>query len=177
MKEEKLEELLSELGRRETEPVHPALGKQIKQQIPDRLTRHRIGWDTVNIIIDLRMSKSVAAAVIIITMILLVNLFGDRDSAGRGIFQDAVLLIKYWGSSGENDVSAGRSKYEHLLHRGEDVTWYGDQIDPKDSKAVVMLQRMPDERYVVTFVDNSEREVSSEVLIKLLTRMLHNKAK
>jgi hypothetical protein len=175
MKEEKLKELLNELGRRATEPVRPGLGEQIKQQIPHRLARHKIGWDTVNIIIDLRLSKSVAAAVIIITMILLVNLFAGRDSAGRGIFQDAVLLIKYWGRVAENGVSAGRSKYEHLLHRGEDVTWYGDCIDPEDNKAVLIQQKLPEGRYVVTFVEGHEQQVSADELIKLLSRMLQNK--
>ncbi|MHC4424834.1 MAG: hypothetical protein ACYSYV_01910 [Planctomycetota bacterium] len=175
MKEDRIEKLLNELGQRLIEPVRPGFGDQIKQQIPHRFARHKIG-DTINIIIDLRLSKSVAAAVIIITMILLLNLFGGRDSAGRGIFQDAVLLIKYWGRVGENGVSAGRSKYEHLLHRGEDVAWCGDRIDPEDSNSVLMQQKLPDGKYVVTFVDGREREVNSEELVELLTRMLQKKA-
>jgi hypothetical protein len=177
MREERIKELLNELGRRVTEPVRPGLGEEIKQEIPRRIVRHRIGWDTVNIIIDLRLSKSVAAAAIIITMILLLNLFGGRDAASGGVFQDSMLLIKYWGGAVEDEVSAARSKYEHLLDRGEDVIWYGDRIDPKDTKAVLIQQKLPDGKYAVTFVDGRETEVNSEELIKLLTRMVQKKAK
>ena len=175
MREERLKKILNELGQRVTEPVRPDLGEEIKQQIPDRLTRHKTGWDTINIIIDLRLSKSVAAAVIIITMILLLNLFWGRDATGSGILQDGMLLVKYWGGAGENGVSVIRSKYEHLLHRGEDVTWYGDWIDPEDNHTVLMHQKLPDGTYLVTFADGCEREVNSEGLIKLLTWMLQKK--
>ena len=176
MREERLKVLLNELGQRVTEPVRPDLCEQIKQQIPNRLTRHKIGWDTINIIVDLRLSKSVAAAVIIITMILLLNLFWGRDATG-GIFQDSILLVKYWGGSGENALSAVRSKYEHLLHRGENVMWYGDWIDPEDTHALLMHQKLSEGKYIVTFADGREREVNSEGLIKLLAWMLQKKTK
>jgi len=177
MKEEQIHELLNELGRRATEPVRPDLGEEIKQRIPHRLSRHKIGWDTVNIIIDLRLSKSVAAAVIIITMILLLNLFGARDSTGGGIIKDSMLLIKYWGGSGEDHVSITRSKYEHLLDRGENVIWYGHSIDVKDANAVLMQRKLPDGEYELTFADGNEKQVNSEQLVKLLTRMLEKRTK
>jgi hypothetical protein len=176
MDEKKIHVLLTELGRQLTEPLRPALGEEIKQRIPHRLVRHKIGWDTVNIIIDLRLSKSVAAAAIIVAMILLLNLFGGPDSSVRGILQDSVLLVKYWGGATENDVSVLRSKYEHLLGRGEDVRWYGESIDRKDGLAVLMHQRLSNGNYMITFVDGREREVDPEELIKLLARMLQKKA-
>jgi len=177
MKEEQIKEFLTELGQRATEPVRPGLGEEIKQRIPHRLSRHKIGWDTVNIIIDLRLSKSVAAAVIIITMILLLNLFGGRESIGAGIFKDSILLIKYWGGVGEDHVSITRSKYEHLLERGENVIWYGGSIDIKDTGAVLLQQKLPDGKYALTFVDGHEQQVNSEQLVKLLTRMLEKRTK
>jgi len=177
MKEEQIKEFLTELGQRETEPVRPGLGEEIKQRIPHRLSRHKIGWDTVNIIIDLRLSKSVAAAVIIVTMILLLNLFGGRESIGAGIFKDGILLIKYWGGAGEDHISIARTKYEHLRERGENVIWYGDSIDIKDADAVLMQQKLSDGKYALTFVDGHENQVNSEQLVKLLTRMLENRTK
>lgn len=173
----KMHELLTELGQRLTEPVPPALGEEIKQRIPHRLARHKIGWDTVNIIIDLRLSKSVAAAAIIVAMILLVNLFGGPDSSVRGIVQDSVLLVKYWGGGTENDISVLRSKYEHLLRRGAQVKWYGESTDLKDGLAVLMHQKLPDGNYMITFVDGRERQVDSGELVELLARMLQKKAK
>jgi hypothetical protein len=177
MEEEQIREMLTELGRRVTEPVRPGLGEEIKQRIPHRLSRHKIGWDTVNIIIDLRLSKSVAAAVIIITMILLLNLFGGRDSAGGGIIKDGMLLIKYWGGSGEDQISMSRSRYELLLNRGEDVIWYGDSVDVKDANAVLMQYKLPDGKYELTFVDGHEKQVDTEQLVNLLSRMFGKRTK
>ena len=177
MEEEQIKELLNELSRRVTEPVRPGLGEEIKQRIPHRLSRHKIGWDTVNIIIDLRLSKSVAAAVIIITMILLLNLFGGRDSAGGGIIKDSVLLIKYWGGSDQDQVSISRTRYEHLLERGENVIWYGDSIDIKDANALLMQYKLPDDKYELTFVDGHEKQVDSEQLLNLLSRMFGKRTK
>jgi hypothetical protein len=176
MEEKKIHGLLTELGQRLTEPVRPALGEEIKQRIPHQLARHKIGWDTVNIIIDLRLSKSVAAAAIVIAMILLLNLFGGRDSSVRGIVQDGVLLVKYWGGGTKNDISVLRSKYELLLRRGEEVTWYGESIDREDSLAVLMHQKLPNGDYMITFVDGRERQVDAEELVELLARMLQKKA-
>ena len=177
MEQKQIQQLLTELGPRLTEPVPPDLGEQIKQRIPHRLTRHKISWDTVNIIIDLRLSKSVAAAVIVVTLVLLLNLFGDRDSPMGGIVQDGVLLVKYWGGKGKIDLSTARTKYEHLLERGEEVAWYGGSVDPKDHHAVLMHQKLADGKYIVTFTDGHEQEVDSEEMIRLMTRMLREKAK
>ena len=176
MKEERIEKLLGELAARANEPVRPGLADEIKQHIPRRLTRHKISWDTVNIIIDLRLNRSVAAAVIIVTVLLLLNVFGGRDTSG-GFFQDSMLLLRYWGGAAKSNLSTGRTKYERLLERGEKVTWYGDWIDPADSNAVLMQQRLPEGKYAVTFVDGREKEVNSEELIDLLGRTMQKKAK
>jgi hypothetical protein len=177
MKEEQIKEMLNELGQRATESIPPGLGEEIKQRIPHRLSRHKIGWDTVNIIIDLRLSKSVAAAVIIITMILLLNLFGGRDSTGGGIIKDSVFLIKYLGGSDENQVSISRKRYEHLLERGEKVVWYGDSVDVKDANSVLMQYELPDGKYELTFADGQEKQVDTEQLVQVLSRMVEKRKK
>jgi len=160
-----------------TEPVPQRLGEDIKRQIPHRLSPHRVGMDTINIIIDLRINKLAAAAAIIITIVLCATFLGDRDSTGGGVLQDSMLLIKYWGAADAGNISAGRSKYELLLSRGEEVVWYGDWLDPKDGNAVLLQRRLADGIYEVTFVDGHEKQVDSEELIKLLARMLQKKTK
>jgi hypothetical protein len=177
MIEQNIEQLLSELAPRTAEPVRPGLNEEIKQRIPHRLTRHKINWDTVNIIIDLRLNRSVAAAVIIVSILLLLNLYGSRDATGGGIVQDSMLLLKYLGAGSKADIDAGKAKYELLLERGEDVAWYGDWVNVADSNAVLMQQRLPTGKYVVTFVDGHEVEIHSEQLVKLLSRMMREKAK
>ena len=180
MREEKLGKLLNELAERTAEPVRPGLAEDIKHRIPHRLMPHRGGMDTINIIIDLRVSKLAAAAAIIITMILLASFLGGRDSTGNGIYQDGKLLAKYLLSGigiGRGDVSAGRSKYEYLVQQGKDVTYYGDSIDPGDSNAVLMQWKLCDDKYRVIFGDLRAGEVTAEELIKLQARMLQKKVK
>ena len=69
MREEKLEKLLNELADATAEQPRPGLAEDIRRRIPQQLSPHRGRMDTINIIIDLRISRLAAAAAIIITMI------------------------------------------------------------------------------------------------------------
>ena len=177
MNQENLEKLLSGLADAEKEQASPLLAQRIKQQIPHTFMPHRGGLDTINIIIDLKISKLAAAAAIILTMILFTNFLGGRDSAGNGIYQDGKLMVKYlFGNiSAENDLSAGMVKYDSLLRQGKDVVYYGESIDPKDSNAVLMQWKLSDDKYMVVFADLRERQVSGDELIKLQAHMLQKK--
>ena len=180
MREEKLGKLLNELAQRTAEPVGHGLAEEIKHRIPHSLVPHRGRMDTINIIIDLRISKLAAAAVIIITMILLANFLGGRDLAGDGIYQDGKLLAKYLlggTGAGKSNILTGRAKYEYLAHKGKEVVFYGDSIDPEDSNAVLMQWKLPNGKYRVIFSDLREREVDAEELIELQARMLKKKTK
>jgi hypothetical protein len=173
MKEEKLRELLNEMSQYTTEEVRTDLCEEIKENIPIRLPRHKINWDTISIIIDLRMSKSIAAAVIIISAILMLNWLGGRDPVGRDIFQDGMLFLEYW-RDGAFDVASSRLKYQHLLRKGKEVIWYGDNINQNDPNAVLFQYKLPDGTYEVTFVDGRAKKVTSEELVALLARMINN---
>lgn len=177
MGKEELKELLNKLPVATTEPVRPGLADDIKHQIPQKLSPHRGGINTINIIIDFRINKLAAAAAIIITIIFCATFLGGRDSTGGSVLQDSMLLIKYLGAADASVISAGRSKYEHLLERGEDVVWYGDRLSPKDSNAVLMQRKLDDGMYEVMFIDGREKQVTTEELLQLLTRMLQKKAK
>ena len=179
MEEKELKQALNELAERTAEPVRPGLAEDVKHHIPHRLTPHR-GLDTVNIIIDLRISKLAAAAVIIVTMVLLASFLGGRDLTDEGIYQDSKMLVKHFlGKSGaeRGDMGAARIRYEYLVNQGKDVVYYGDIIDPQDSNAVLMQWKLADGRYKLVFGDLSEREVSAEELIRLQTQMLRKKTK
>ena len=180
MKEEKLKKLLGELADVTTEPVRPELAENIKHHIPHRLIPHRSGMDTINIIIDLRIGKLAAAAVIIITTILLASFLGSQDSTDAGIYQESKLLLKYWlgrNDSSENELLAVRSRYEYLAQRGKDVIYYGDRAGPKDSNAVLLQWKLSDGNYRIIFGDLHEGTVSPEELIKLQAQMLQKNAK
>jgi hypothetical protein len=180
VREEKLGKLLNELADATAEPVHPYLAEDIKHQIPQQLSPHKGGMDTVNIIIDLRISKLAAAAAIIVTMILFANFFGGQSPADGGIYQNGKLLIKYClGGIGadRSNVLTAKSRYEYLAQRVKDVVYYGDSIDPQDSNAVLIQWKLPDGQYRVVFGDLREEMVSAEELIRLQARMLQKKAK
>jgi len=179
MREEKLEGLLNELAQRTAEPVRPGLDEDIKQHIPQQLSPHRGGMDTVNIIIDLRINKLAAAAVIVITLVLLANLFGGKDLTGDGIYHNGKLLMKYClgAVTSKSDVSAVRVRYEYLLQQGKEAAYYGDSIDPADSNEVRMQWKLSDGNYRVIFGDLREKTITAEELVKLQARMLQKKAK
>ena len=180
MKEEKLEKMLNDLADATAQPIRNGLAEDIKHRIPHRLIPHKGGLDTINIIVDLRISRLAAAAAIIITIVLCANFFGERESADGNIFHNSMLLIKHLSGredAGRNGISVGRSKYEHLLERGERVEWYGSCIAPQDSNAVLMHWQLSDGKYGVFFVDGREAQVNPEQLIELLTHMLQKKTK
>jgi hypothetical protein len=167
MEEERFGRLLNELAERTAEPVRPGLAAEIKQHIPERLPHHRKGLDTINIVIDLRIGKLAAAAVVIITLIVLANM--------QGIYQDGKLLARYLlTESHESEILAERAK--HLSSRGMGVVIY-ENVDPKDSNSVLMHWRLPDGSYRVVFGDFREKEVSAEELIVLQARMLQKDGK
>jgi len=178
MREEKLVQLLSELAKRSAEQVRPGLAEDIKQRIPQHLPLRRARRDTINIIIDLRINKLAAAAVIILTLLLFANFLRGKDS--NGLYQDSKLVAKYLLSgqmTQRPDFAAAMLKYKYLTKQGKDVAFYGDIINPQDSNAVLMQWRLSDGRFRVMFNDLREKTVSPAELIKLQTRMLQGKAR
>lgn len=180
MSEEKLEKLLNELADATAEPGPSYLAEAIKHQIPQQLSPHKGGLDTVNIIIDLRISKLAAAAVIVLTMVVFANFFGGRSPADGGLYRSGKLLVKYClGGIGaeRGNVAAAKARYENLAQKFTDVVYYGDSVDPTDSNAVLIQWKISDGEYRVVFGDLREETVSAEELIKLQGKMLQKRAK
>jgi hypothetical protein len=178
MQEKQLQRVLNELSQATEESVRPSLAEDIKQHIPPILNPHRRGIDTINIIIDLRINKLTAAAIIIATMILLANLFGWRDLYGSSIYQDGKILVAYLlkGQAEKNKLLTVKSRYEHLLEKGEQAIYYGDKVNLNNSSSAVLLQwKLPDGNYAIITSDLQEKTVSPEELIELLSKMLQEK--
>jgi hypothetical protein len=180
MSEERLEKLLNELADATAEQTPSYLSEEIKHQIPQQLSPHKGGLDTVNIIIDLRISKLAAAAVIVLTMVVFANFFGGRSPADGGLYRSSKLLVKYClGGTGaeHSNVAAARARYEYIAQKFADVVYYGDSVDPTDSNAVLIQWKISDGEYRVVFGDLREETVSAEELIKLQGQMLQKRAK
>jgi hypothetical protein len=105
----------------------------------------------------------------------LAGLLNSPDSTGNSIYQDGKLLLKYCitGPS-KSEISAVKAKYEQLLQTGQEVTYYGNNTDYKDSNSLLIHWKLDDGNYRVIFGDLHEKTVSPEELIKLQSRMLQN---
>lgn len=181
MNEEKLEKLLNELADATAGAAPPYLAEDIKRQIPQQLSPHRGGLGTISIIIDLRISKLAAAAAIIVTMILFANFFGSQSQGGDGIYQNGKMFIKYClgGVRAEqSNVLAAKARYEYIVQNQKfrDVVYYGDNVDPSDSNAVLIQWKLSDSEYKVVFGDLREETVSADELIRLQSRMLQKRS-
>lgn len=176
MRDDRLQEMLNKMAEFTSEPVRDGLDGDIRHHIPYRLVRHTITWNTFRIMIDLRLSRSVAAAVILISISVWASFLGAWNTSADQVLQDSKLLIKY-GLAGENagrkDVLASLEDFsKYMAGRSTDLTYYGKSTDPDDDYAVLMHWRLPDGKYRIIFNDLSTRTVSAEVIITLQAYML-----
>ena len=176
---EQIEKLLRAFPKRGLEPVRPGLMQEIKNRIPHRLIAHRM--DSINIMVDLRISRIAAAAAIILALILAGGLFGGREALNSQMYQDGKVFLKYT-FAGEDayrgDVlSELLSLRDGLLSEGREVVYYGSRAQLNDPHVVLMHWKLDEDRYGVIFGDLSARTVSGRTLIRLQAYMLKKQAK
>ena len=177
MKNENIEKLLHDLAEHPIEQAPAQLAGRIKQAMPSTARHHKGPLDSINIMIDLRVSKLAAAAAIILTMILCVNFLGTKNTADEGLRQNGKKMIKaYLGLTEEEDVHTGRL-YKSLMSKGKEAVFYGDVVDTEDANAIIIQWKISDDRYKVIFVDFREKEVTADELIVLQAQMLQNSSK
>ena len=180
MNTEDMEKLLFKLSQQSAELVGDGLCEQIKGQIPANIGHHT-GKDTVNIIINLRIGRLAAAAVIIFALVLSASFFGGRDSAGEGIYHEGKMLVKYCLGSdnrSRSEILGGVARfYNYLLEKGEDAVYYGDIADLEDKNALLMQWKLPEGKYRVLFANLQTKTIEAEQLVELQADMLKLKNK
>lgn len=179
MEKRELEGLLKVLPGQLIDRARPGLAQDIKSRIPHRLNLHRL--DTINIIVDLRISRLAAAAVILVAVFLTGAFFGGRDSEGLHVYQDGKMFIRY-ALGGENaykgDMLPELTKFrDSLTAQGHEVVFCGSRSSLKDPYAIVMYWPIADGKYSVILGDLSARTVTAKTLIRLQTRMLEEHKK
>jgi hypothetical protein len=179
MEKTRIEELLRALPGRLIERARPGLAEEIRNRIPHRLSLHRL--DTINIIVDLRISRLAAAAAILLAVFLIGAFFGGHDANGRQMYQDGKLFLKY-AIGGENackaEVLAGLTKFrDDLLAQGREVVYCADRANLNDQYAILMYWTVSEDKYGVILGDLSARTVTAKTLIRLQTRMLQEQRK
>ena len=175
---QKIEAMLKAFSERGFESPRPGLMQEIKNRIPHRLVCHRM--DTVNIIVDLRISRIAAAAAIILALVLAGTLFGGREAMSGGVVHDGKLFLKY-ALAGEDayrgDISETLAMFrEGLMAQGREVVYYGESAQKDDPHAILMHWKLDDDKYGVVFGDLSARTVSARTLIRLQAYMLRQQA-
>ncbi len=175
MGERNVENLLRQLSDAAAEPVRAELAESIKSRIPDHLGAHRHGLDTINIIIDLRISRLAAAAVILGVMLLFAVLLGGRQPASEGLVSELKYSLVAENAGKEQVLASMGKLYEYLARQGKDVTYYGDVVDTDDRDAMLMHWKLPDGSYKVIFGGYRLETVTSEELIRIQARMLRRK--
>ena len=175
----RIEDLLKTLAERGIERARPELGQEIKARIPSRLIPHPM--DTINIIVDLRISRVAAAAAILLAMLLIGGFLGGRDAAGAKMYEDSKLFLRYT-LGGEN---ACRAEFlgnlaqfrDELAAQGREVVYHGDQANLNDHCTVIMHWKLSDDKYGVILGDLTARTVSARTLITLQDHMLQGRPK
>ena len=178
MDKDRIKNLLKSFAARGFESPRPGLLQELKNRIPHRLTVHRM--DTVNIMIDLRVSRLAAVAAIIVAVVVIGSFFGGRDAIGRRMYQDSKLFLKYT-FGGEKackaEIIQGLSTFHaDLVAQGREVVYYGDRADVEDPTTILMHWKLSDDKYGVILGNLTPCEVSSELLIMLQARMLQQRA-
>jgi len=172
-----IESLLGAFSRRGIEPARPGLMQEIKGRIPRRLVAHRL--DTINIIVDLRVSRIAAAAAIIIAVLAAGTFFG-RGAGSGGIYRDSKVFLKYalgGKKAYRGDVAGTLVVFrDNLIAQGREVVYYGQQAEKADPHAILMHWKLPDDKYGVILGDLSARTVSAKTLIRLQSHMLREDA-
>jgi len=171
-----LEHLLNEVAEITNVPPRAGLREEIKGQIPAGLCRYQKRRDSYNIMIDLRISKIAAAAIITITLILSAGYFGAPDSAGGNFFGDSKVMLRYvlGGNKPKTSLVSGNIEdlYKTLRETGKEVVYYGDKEISQDNDSIIMQWKIQDGKYSVVFGDLSVKTVTAEELVRLQSKML-----
>ncbi len=180
MEKDKLENSLNELSDRTREPVRPGLAGDIKSEIPHDLSGHRGGLDTIRIMIDLRVNKLVAAAVIIATILLGITFWPDGVSNSDSLYQDGKLLVKYLL---KGEMATSKSMLADLpassgfFRDGREVVYYGGGVEKSDKDALMMHWKISEDSYRVIYGDFRTEVVTASELIRLQAKMLQRRTK
>ena len=180
MTEKKMHNLLGALAGKTCETARPQLADEIKHNIPENLHLPKKRMDTINVIIDLKINKLAAAAIIIITMLLLANVLDKTNTNSQGLYAESKLLLRYWlggeQPAEKTKLAIASQFYEKLARqKGKDFKYY--DVDVEDSNTVLMHWKQQEGNYKIVFSDLSTRVVNAEELVELLADMLQKQTK
>jgi hypothetical protein len=180
MEQERIENLLEEFARRTEELPRPQLAAGIKERIPGDLGVHRKGLDTIRIIVDLKIGRLAAAAVILAALIFSAAFF-DSIGPGESIYKDGKILAQYiftFGKAGSREpLDALFRVGQNLSQEGKEVVYYGDAADAGDPNAILIHWRLSGDAFRVIYGNFRTEVVTADELIKKQAQMLQHRKK
>ncbi len=174
MNRDRLEIMLGELGEAAPGTVGGRLADRVKAGIPEDFRPHRGGMDSVNIIIDLRVSRVAAAAAIVGATVLFAAFFGSRGREA-GLYRDSKAIIEYLSRA--NQLSMGAAAVANAAKDAgtladREFVIYGETAGSGDSNSLLMHWKLGEDKYRVMFSDKRTETVDSERLIRLQADMI-----
>jgi len=171
-----LKKNLTDLSQATEEFVNPDLAGKIKDRMPSELAHHYKVRSGINILINLRIGKVAAAAVIIATLLLCISLFRTRDFGSDNIYSDSKMVLQYFlkgEKSAQSDMLAELGNFrDYLTERGREVFYY-PQVGVGDPDSILMHWQDEKGNYRVIFGDLSSETLTPSKLIRLQSRMLN----
>jgi len=175
MQNNDIEKMLKDLAVKTSELAPEGLSDRIKEQIPSELKEYKGKFDTVRIIVDIKIGR-LAAAVIIILMIIFCTDIYNRAEYGNTFLGDTKFLFSYIAGTSMPNPTGNLEPSESGVFSmgGREVFYCGD--DKSGSKdAILMHWEIAEGQHRIVFADQSTKIVSGDELIELLSNALREK--
>lgn len=175
MQNSDIEKMLKDLAVKTSVKAPEGLSDRIKAQIPSELKEYKGKFDTVRIIVDLKVGR-LAAAVIIILMVIFCTTIYDRAEYGNAFIKDTKFVFGYLTGSGVPSATENLKEVESGIFSmgGREVFYCGGDKSGGDD-AILMHWEIADGQHRVVFADQSVKVVSGDELIQLLSKALLEK--
>ena len=172
----RIEYLLRKFSHHIHEQAPVVLCNRIKSQIPEHGS-NRKGFDTINIMVHLRINPITATLVILFTILVSLFLFGGYKHTDGGLYDDLKTLFEFLPGADAKQVEIFKSLEHfrsHLQSKGIEAVFLGDIIQRRenDPSAVLMYWKLSEGQYRIIFADLHVSQAGSDELIRLLSSMI-----
>ncbi len=174
MKKDIIENNLHKISGQTNCPAPNHLCDDIKKQLDTPAAAKPKGH--INIVIDLRINKYVAAAAIIISIIMFANLLNLHS--GQTLYNETKIVLQslLHKDSGHTDFSDFKKLCKKLKSAGHKIEYLGDTADLKNPDSILMYTKLEGDRYSVRFINLRTEIFTSKQLIAHQTRLLQSKS-
>ena len=176
MKNDTIENNLHKISNQTNCPAPNHLCANIKKQLDTQADSPAKPKGHINIVIDLRINKYVAAAAIIISTIMFANLLNLHSD--RTLYSETKIVLQslLHKNSHHADFSDFKKLCEKLKAAGHQIEYLGDTADRSDPDSILMYTKLADGNFSVRFINLRTEIFTSQELIAHQTKLLQKKS-